>query len=116
MWNNPAADATKRTAEPGIIDIWLVEETINESGHTGEFIGAFLHEAPARAAAKGKGWYGGDAAVTKRRAVAGVSPSGTACVLDREYDQPVKVDPTNDIIKRQALAKLTDDERRALGL
>ena len=87
--------------------------TTDEYGRHGPCIGWFSTEEAAKKRAKGKGWYGGDGAVDKCYTI---TVGGKTYRL--EAKTPIKVDDTdrkNDAIRKSVLAKLTPEEREALG-
>lgn len=95
--------------------IFSVHVTTNEYGKHGECLGYFEEEAAATEASKNKGWYGGDASVSE---VNVVEIEGKLYIL--EDTKPIELHATEHakliMKRRKARAKLSDDEREALGL
>ena len=101
-----------------IITVHTVHETVDEYGRNGALVGIFHHESEARAAAKGKGWYGGEGSVEQRLAI---ETAEGAYLLDRSSTgMPATMD--TDLVKLRrdqiaaAKAKLTPEELRLLGV
>jgi hypothetical protein len=92
---------------------WGAYPTVDDMGRHGPCIGWFSTEEAAKKRAKGKGWYGGDGAVDKCDTI---TVGGKTYRL--EAKTPIKVDDTdrkNAAIRESVLAKLTSEEREALG-
>lgn len=97
-----------------IFEIWVVY-----TGGDDRFIGTptlfFSSEYLACHEARGKGWYGGDAPVRQHHAV---EVDGKFYLL--EDAEPIDLDgelkAKNEQLKEKALAKLSEEEKRALGL
>jgi hypothetical protein len=101
--------------------VWTVHRNADDH-NDGPITDVCAHEALAMQVAKGGGWYGGNAPVVERWAI---TTDGRTYLIDQETKgEPVSVAQNLDEIrmgqeekvKRAALAKLTPDERRALGL
>lgn len=74
----------------------------------------FTDNSRATNVAKGRGWYGGNAPVTDKKVL---KIGDTAYLLDR--DTPIRLDvgPEDyDAERKNALAKLTDYEKKLLGI
>ena len=105
-------------------DVWTVHTTVDEFGRTGDFIGVFSTEEKAAVAAADKGWYGGPGRIKQRKALAvpgvkgvyllselrGSSEHELTYLLDLNYPEHQKR------LQESALAKLTTEEKAALGL
>lgn len=88
----------------------------------GPIIGVFLQEADANAAQVGQGWYGGNGGVTERKAIIldRGTPDQRAFLLDSTFNDVIDLDGVQQKLQEQlkaaALRKLTDAEKKALGL
>ena len=98
-----------------IVPLWSVYETINEYGSRGKPVGYFTNEAAANGAAEKRGWYGGPGLVETGY---GLVINGETFLLGLKDPITPDLDLTreHERIKAQGLAKLTPDERRALGV
>lgn len=102
-------------AEPKIITLFALHTDSERS--LGEPFEFYIDENRAVEMAKGRGWYGG--AAPCRPVTAIVWPDGRYYLL--RSDTPIPVDcsegrPAADVLKERALAKLSLEERRVLGL
>lgn len=83
----------------------------------GALIAVCSTEVNAKAQAAGKGWYGGDGDVIQRKAV---KIDGKVYLLDEFHPKPVDLDGEQAKVKarirQEALKKLSDVEKDALGL
>jgi hypothetical protein len=101
-------------ADPEIKLFFTAHPTTDERGSLGPTIGVFRRRADADAAAMNRGAYGGNGVVRERY---GIEANGRCWLLD----DPEGVLLDVDIAKRRkeiadaALAKLTPEEREALG-
>lgn len=101
-------------AHVDIIDVWCVHRGDDDrsSGHPAYF---FTSEEAATKARKGTGWYGGDAPISKRKAIR----VNDDCYLLDEIGE-IDLDGAKEVHKRKtrekALSKLTEEERELLGL
>lgn len=102
-------------ADVKFITVYSAYETTDEMGRTGGCIGHFSDPSSANIAAQGKGWYGGEGKVLTHSAV---------CIDGEVYllksNEPVDLDGKKEQVRKQlaaqALAKLSDVEKEALGL
>lgn len=96
------------------IDIWLAHGGNNGAHRLGPVIGYFTDELAASDHAKGRGWYGGDGNVSRGDGITDgtkvwLLSSRTPIPIDRHLSSEYKA-------KVNALAKLTDNDLKALGL
>lgn len=95
---------------------WEVWETTNEFGRHGAMIGLFTDEADAKRFAEGKGWFGSNGSVVGGQAVT----IGDTIYLIREMinkdDLNISLPEKAKLRREQALAKLTDEDKRILGI
>lgn len=96
----------------GLLDVYLTY-TGEERG-LGSLIAVSSTRANAEAAGEGKGWYGGPCTIMDGKAI---RFQGKIYLLSS--NEPVDLDfeqqKINEQIRRQALGKLNDVEKRALG-
>lgn len=90
----------------------------SESGRgNGALISVCSSKSNAQAAAFGKGYWGGDGDVVDRKAV---RLDDKVYLLDEDYSEPIDLDnqqaKIKERIRQEALSKLTDVEKEALGL
>jgi hypothetical protein len=98
-----------------IIPIWTVWTTVDEYGRRGTVVGHYASPLAAEPVARGKGWYGSRGSVE----------TGHAIYADGQYYWLVSREPiTLDVnllkqredIRKAALAKLSDEEKKVLGV
>ena len=95
--------------------VYTVYETTNEYGARGALVGRFTSEAFAKEAAKGRGWYGSEGAI-QAMTVVRVDGEWYELTTETPVDLDVDLIARERELKASALAKLSADERRALGL
>lgn len=100
---------------PNIFKAFAVYETTDDYGRRGSCLGIFRSSISANEAAKGRGWYGGDAECTEVWLVE----------IDGKYyrlksPEPVDLDRQQAIydekLKQQTLASMTAEQKRVLGI
>jgi hypothetical protein len=109
-----AVPAIQHFADTYLKQVYVVYENSDERS-IGTPAWYFTDLAKAEAAAKGRGWYGGDAPI-RDRYVAYVGGGWAFLVVDEE---PIRLDQGPDeqaAIKEAALKKLTPEEKQILGL
>lgn len=94
-----------------LITVYVVLQTINEKGGTGDVQGYFETEVVAKAFASGRGWYNMDNAVRPQPAI---KINNQIFLL--AHPTPIEFGETDAIIRRNAIAKLSAAERRVLGV
>jgi hypothetical protein len=93
--------------------VWAVHQGDDDAriGHPAWF---FTYEVDAKNAAKGKGWYGGEAPVSQRYIL---TCGKKSYLLARETPVPLDEIPESVVEKRKKiLCKLTPEEREILGI
>lgn len=88
-------------------------ETVDEVGRDGKNLGWFSTAEAAKKAAAGHGWYGGNGNVSIQNTI---TVNGLTYLLANV--NPIKVDDSDekrDAKRKEALKKLTPEERNALG-
>lgn len=101
-----------------IFEVWAVHQGDDDrnSGYPEWF---FASEAAARKHAEKRGWYGGDAPVSKRLAY-DLGVGGKILILDNRFPEPLMLGYSeaveNQKKRNKALAKLTKEDREVLGL
>lgn len=102
-----------------IISVYVVRETVDEYGHTGEIIGVTVSKAEADNLAKGRGWYGGTADIREEKALV-LDPANPEAVLllqsTIEYPLGVNLPERRREKRKAALAKLSPEEKELLGV
>lgn len=97
-----------------VTKVWAVYQGGDDRrvGYPAEF---YSSEVAAKVAAKGRGWYGGDAPVHPHPAI---YADGAAYLLacDHPIDVDLKRAQETERVKKEALAKLSPAEKAALGL
>lgn len=103
-------------AIPTPIEIYRVSETIDDMGRTGKIVGYFTDKDSALLVSDGHGWYGGQGKVETLHAIE--AGSGKYFLLAQPKPVRLDVDLVKELAakKEKALAKLTSEERRLLGL
>lgn len=100
------------------IAVWAVYTTENEYGNLGELLTVMTSRVAAEKESQGKGWYGGQGAVEERKVIK--VGNDKHFLLDEKVDYPIPLDKkVNDRelkLRKQALKKLSKDEREVLGL
>jgi hypothetical protein len=100
-----------------LITVYAAFETVDNFGRKGNLHGVFTNELDAKETAKSIGWYGGAGTVEQR---VGIQDGGEIYLLDATYSRGVtlNVDLVQKAQSRReaALAKLTDEEKRLLGV
>jgi hypothetical protein len=95
---------------------------VGDDRHMGPIIGVFLLESDADAAQKGAGDYGGNGGTTTRKALIldKGGPTQRAFLLDRDFSDSIDLDVNlkdlNERLRKSALDKLTEAERKVLGM
>ena len=101
--------------------VWTIHRQ-NDDRNDGPITDVCAHETLANQVAKGSGWYGGNAPVNERWAI---TIDGETYLIDPQTKgQPVNVARNlgeiqmcrEEVAKKEALAKLTPEERKILGL
>jgi hypothetical protein len=96
-----------------LIPIWGVYENTDTQTLWNKPLGFYSTEEKAKIGARGKGW-GGDGSIEVMRAI---KINGLVFPLRTALDVQLDVDlPTSEELRAKALAKLTDEERKSLGL
>lgn len=95
---------------PVIEPVWVVYSVIDERGMRGGLVGFFRSEPEARHGAKGKGFYGNGQVVESQALVW----AGKYYWL--QATEPIVFRADFDAMREAALAKLTDEDKRVLGL
>lgn len=97
-----------------IIDVWAVHQG-DDDRHSGYPEWFFTSPQEAYEVAAGRGWYGGDAPVSEKKAI--VLDGETAYLLKDIEPLELNVGP-DDLEERRknALSKLTDIDKKVLGL
>jgi hypothetical protein len=96
------------------VTVWavLLGGDDKSSGNPAEW---YSTEPIAKIAAKNRGWYGGDATIARYHAI---QVNGSTYIL--QYRLPVDLDQEQakqvERVKQESLSKLTDEERKALGI
>ena len=101
--------------------VYQVRATTDDRGGLGKVIGYAHIKTVAEALAKGKGWYGGDAAIKRFRCVfvkEGNCSDSPVDVYLLAQEEPISPDDIKDdsVHVASGLAKLDPEEKRALGL
>lgn len=96
-----------------IIDVWAVHQNAGERA-AGEPAWIFHTKQAAKHAARGRGWFGGDATITTHKAL--IFPDLSLRLLDYRWFTLNEGPDTLEEVKQKALAKLTPHERHVLGL
>ena len=101
--------------------VFQVRETTDDRGGLGKVIGYAHTQSVAEKLADKKGWYGGMAKVIRFRCIfisEGVTHSGSTNVYLLAQEEPISSDEIHDdsVHAISGLAKLTDEEKKALGL
>jgi hypothetical protein len=122
---NSSQEAEEKMAEP--FEVFVAYETTSEFGHLGAVLGIFTTKSGALKAAKGNGFYGGDGAYRVAWAIHvpysgphgfSFDPPGKTYLLDSKV--PITLDVSlpehREKLRSAALAKLSAEERDALGL
>lgn len=98
-----------------LITLWTAHGDGGERG-IGPVIGYSLSESSAERMALGRGWYGGNGDVKPADGIK--LPNGDIFVL--KYNEPVDLDGTRakarEAVRKAALAKLSPEEKKELGL
>jgi hypothetical protein len=107
-----------------IITIFEVCKTVNERGEAGEVLD-YVDSRPAAAArAHGAGWWGGDGKINevvalvidgKVFALREPNPVTVLSLADVRAGRPIPQSDVDAEVRRGALAKLSAQERKALG-
>lgn len=86
--------------------------------YIGPIIGVFSTESSARGFAQKRGWWGGDGAVSERKAVR--LASGEVYLLDKDNSDPIDLDRQqaeyDASLREKTLAGLSDEQKRVLGI
>jgi hypothetical protein len=101
-----------------ITQVYVTYSTTDEYGRRGSRNGIFTTRSKADKEAIGIGWWGGTGTVVVEHAI---TVDGISYLLSSP--EPIELDVTSDEVKamkeklkRKALAKLTSEERKALGV
>ena len=103
-----------------VISVYATYEIIDERGSQKSLVGIFTNEKTAQIASKGRGWYGGNGRVIRRTAI--LLPNERCLLIDQETSDlkgtRLNVDFLDEYeeLRNAALAKLTDEEKRILGV
>jgi hypothetical protein len=95
---------------------WATFDTVDERGTPGKLIGLFENKNDAVLASQGQGWYGGDGRVHQQQFIR-IRHTGEVFALKDPC--PVRFGNTAELMEKKrkaALAKLTPEERRLLGV
>jgi hypothetical protein len=93
--------------------IYNAFETTSENGTLGKCLGRSYDKAVAEHLAKGNGFFGSDGRVTEGSVL--ITADGVY-LLSRPEPIPEEEIKDAQVIRDAALAKLTDEERKALGV
>jgi hypothetical protein len=108
-----------------LFNIFEVRNTVNERGEAGDVLGYCSSQPAAEVLAKGSGWWGGDGQITPAY---GLLLAGKVWALREpdpinllDLDEVLNLRPRtqseiDEALRRSAAAKLTPDERKAVGL
>lgn len=104
-----------------IARMFTAHVTIDDRGGHGPLIGVYEQESAAKAAAKGRGWYGGEGDVSPVMTL--TLPSGQTFLLKDSNPVTINVNliQRDNEIREQARQKLaalglTEEERKLLGI
>lgn len=92
---------------------WSVWTTRDEYGNVGRLVGYHQNKHDAILAAQGQGWYGGEGKVLEQQFI---RIRHTTELFALSHPDPVLFEASVAIKKARALAKLTDEEKKILGL
>ena len=109
-----AANVGQKVGE--VFNVWVVYEGGDERHHGRPSTTlAFTDEAAANESARGRGWYGGKAHVGSFRAIMGIH--GRTWLVTEEIRDINHVQFDYEAtVREKALAKLSDEEKKALGV
>lgn len=96
--------------------VYVVKETVDDRGQTGETVGVYFNPKDADVAAKGKGWYGGEGEVRER--IGAVLDNGSVLIVESVIAlQPgVNLPELHKQRVQAALDKLTPEDKILLGV
>lgn len=99
------------------VTVYTAWKTIDELGQTGRLIGVFTEPSVANKAILRMGWYGGDGKVIPKLAII---VDDNYYILDDRISSPIKINVNiideTDRLKKQALSKLTKQDKIILGI
>lgn len=97
-----------------IKEVYSVYTTTDEYGRRGRLVGHFSDKTEADNQAQGQGWYGGKGDVVK---IYSITIDGNTFALQSKETIKLNEIYGDEYYKKQnALAKLTDEEKKLLGL
>lgn len=108
-------EAPKKKKDYQIITVYCAHGDGGNEYRTGPIIGVFTDRLSADKAQKGQGWYGGNGGISEQKAIR-LNDGKAYLIKEGPIDLDLHQKNLDDDIKKKALSKLSDEDKRVLGI